>query len=117
MPEPCLYAREREIFGLLLARVVQKVYKTGPFSHILCRRQDNSDRRRLARQHLNDLLHSLTRERRGQNGVVSTALRHLSDRTFHVLGVRHMRIPSLYLIGGYKKNTGAWSSIAASTLS
>ena len=35
--EACLHTREREIFGLLLARVVQKVYgKTGPFSHILC---------------------------------------------------------------------------------
>ena len=32
-----LHTREREIFGLLLARVVQKVYgKTGQFSHILC---------------------------------------------------------------------------------
>ena len=35
--EACLHTREREIFGLLLARVVQNVYgKTGPFSHILC---------------------------------------------------------------------------------
>ena len=35
--EACLHTREREIFGLLTARVVQKVYgKTGPFSHILC---------------------------------------------------------------------------------
>ena len=35
--EACLHTREREIFGLLVARVVQKVYgKTGPFSHILC---------------------------------------------------------------------------------
>ena len=36
MPEACLHARECEIFGLLLVRVVQKAYdKTGPFSHIL----------------------------------------------------------------------------------
>ena len=35
--EARLHTREREIFGLLVARVVQKVYgKTGPFSHILC---------------------------------------------------------------------------------
>ena len=32
-----LCTHERKILGLLVARVVQKVYgKTGPFSHILC---------------------------------------------------------------------------------
>ena len=34
--EACLHTRKHEIFGLFVARVVQKVYgKTGPFSHIL----------------------------------------------------------------------------------
>ena len=63
------------------------------------RRQDNDDKKRLARHHLSDLLRSPTRERigGGQHGVVSPALRASPFRTFHVLRVRHptrMRIPS-----------------------
>ena len=40
------------------------------------RRQDNGDKKRLARHHPSDLLRSLTRERigGGQHGVVSPAL-------------------------------------------
>ena len=35
--EACLHTREHEMFGLLVAWVVQKVYsKTGPFSHNWC---------------------------------------------------------------------------------
>ena len=58
MSEACLHTREREIFGLLVARVVQKVYgKTGPFSNILCgffrairRYIDHADRSRNERK-------------------------------------------------------------------
>ena len=66
------------------------------------RRQDNGDKKRLARHHPSDLLRSLSRERigGGQHGVVSPALRASPFRTFHVLRVRHlmrMRIPSWIL--------------------
>ena len=38
MSEACLHTHECELFGLLVARVVQDVYDwTGPFSHIFCR--------------------------------------------------------------------------------
>ena len=62
------------------------------------RRQDNGDKKRLARHHPSDLLCSLTRERigGGQHGVLPV-LRASPFRTFHVLRVRHlmrMRIPS-----------------------
>ena len=64
------------------------------------RRQDNSDKERLARHHLSNLLRSLTREwiGGGQHGIVSPALRASPFRTFHVLRVRHlicMHIPSM----------------------
>ena len=63
------------------------------------RRQDNDDKKRLARHLSSDLLSSLTREQigRGQHGIVSPALRASPFRSFHVLRVRHlmrMRIPS-----------------------
>ena len=63
------------------------------------RRQDNDDKKRLARQHSSDLLRSLTREQigGGQHSIVSPALRALPFRSFHVLRVRHpmrMYIPS-----------------------
>ena len=63
------------------------------------RRQDNSDKKRLAHHYPSDLLRSLTREQidGGQHGVVSPALQASPFRTFHVLRVRHlmrMRIPS-----------------------
>ena len=65
-------------------------------------RQDNGDRRQLARQHLSDLLCSLTREqdrwRTAQRNLNHTLSFVISfDRTSHVLGVRHkmcMCIPS-----------------------
>ena len=62
------------------------------------RRQDNGDKKRLARHHLSDLLRSLTCERigRGQHGVVSPALQASPFQTFHVLRMRHLmhiRIP------------------------
>ena len=43
------------------------------------RRQDNDDKKRLARHHLSDLLCSLTREQigGGQHGVISPVLRAL----------------------------------------
>ena len=51
------------------------------------RRQDNGDKKRLARHHPSDLLRLLTRERigGGQHGVVSPALRASPFRSFHVL--------------------------------
>ena len=63
------------------------------------RRQDNNDKKRLARHHPSDLLHSLTRERigGGQHGIVSPALRASPFQSFRVLRVRHLmriRIPS-----------------------
>ena len=66
------------------------------------KRQDNGDKKRLARHHPSDLLRSLTREwiDGGQHGVISPALRASPFRTFHVLRVRHlmhMRIPSMYI--------------------
>ena len=66
------------------------------------RRQDNGDKKRLARHHLSNLLHSLTREwiGGGQHGIISPALRDSPFQTFHVLRVRHlirMRIPSMYI--------------------
>ena len=64
------------------------------------RRQDNSDKKRLAHHNTSDLLHSLTLEwiGRGQYGVVSPALQASPFLTFHVLCMRHlmcMRIPSM----------------------
>ena len=66
------------------------------------RRQDNGDKKRLARHHPSNLLRSLTREwiGGGQPGVVSPVLRVSPFQTFHVLRVRHlmrMRIPSMYI--------------------
>ena len=66
------------------------------------RRQDNSDKKRLARHHLSDLLRLLIREwiGGGQHGVVSPPLRASPFRTFHVLRVRHlmrMHVPSMYI--------------------
>ena len=63
------------------------------------KRQDNGDKKRLARHYPSDLLCSLSRERigGGQHGVVSPAFRVSPLRTFLVLRVRHlmrMRIPS-----------------------
>ena len=65
------------------------------------RRQDNSDKKRLARHHPSDLLRSLTREwiRGGQHGVISPALRASPFRSFHVLRVRDlmcMCVPSTH---------------------
>ena len=62
-------------------------------------RQDNGDKKQLARHYPSDLLRSLTRERigRGQHSVVSPALQASPFQTFHVLHVRHlmrMRIAS-----------------------
>ena len=66
------------------------------------RRQDNGDKKRLARHHPSNLLRSLTREwiGGGQHGIVSLALRASPFQTFHVLRMRHlmcMRIPSMYI--------------------
>jgi len=66
------------------------------------RRQDNGDKKRLARHLTSNLCHLLTRERigRGQHGVVSPALRASPFRPFHVLCVghlMHMCIPSKYI--------------------
>ena len=55
------------------------------------RRQDNGDKKRLARQHLSNLLCSLTRERDRRKSArrrLDSAL-SLPFRTLHVLGVRH----------------------------
>ena len=57
--------------------------------------QDNSDKKRLVRQHLSDLLRSLTHEwdrwRTAQRRLNSTSSFAISsDQTFHVLRVRHM---------------------------
>ena len=58
-------------------------------------RQDNGDKKRLARQHPSDLLHSLTheqdRQRTAQRCLNSTSsFAILFDRTSHMLRVRHM---------------------------
>ena len=70
------------------------------------RRQDNGDRKKLAHQHVSELLRSLTCERDRQrttwrrlHSTLSFAIS--SDQTFHMLGVRHMmrmRIPSIIVI-------------------
>ena len=64
-------------------------------------RQNNGDKKRLARHHPSDLLRLLTREWMRYNiyelGVVSPALRASPFQFFHVLRVRHlmcMHIPS-----------------------
>ena len=59
------------------------------------RRQDNGDKKRLAHQHLNDLLCAVTcerdRRRTLQRRLDSDSSLAISfDRTFHVLCVRHM---------------------------
>ena len=59
------------------------------------RRQDNGDKKRLARQHPSNLLCLLTHERdrrRTARRLIDSALSFtiLSDRTFYVPGVRHM---------------------------
>ena len=84
------------------ARTSPDVWKTVNCSTKDERRQDNGDKKRLARHDPSDLLRSLTRERigGGHHGVVSPALRVSPFRTFHVLRVRHlmgMRIPSFML--------------------
>ena len=74
------------------------------------RRQNNDDKKRLARRHSSDLLRSLTREQigGGQHVVVSQALR--ASPSFHVLRVRHlMRTRTLQSIPAVDYNS---SSIA-----
>ena len=65
--------------------------------------QDNSDRRRLARQHPSNLLHSLTREqdrRRTARGRLNrgSSFAISSDRNFHMLGMRHMMHMHNYVV-------------------
>ena len=60
------------------------------------RRQDNGEKKQLARHHPNDL-----RISRGQHGIVSPALQASPFQIFHVLRVRHlmhMCIPSSFRI-------------------
>jgi len=59
------------------------------------RQQDNVDKKRLARQHLSDLLRSLTCERDRLRTAwcqldSTSSFASPSDQTFHVLCVRHM---------------------------
>ena len=80
------------------------------------RRQDNGDKKRLARQHPSDLLHSLTHERDWQrtaqcrlNSSLSFAISF--NRTFHVLHVRpilRMHIPSLVPRPSSKEERRVW---------